>query len=164
MMPSMDGWGVPDTMEELDVLVAQVVTSADPYDVANQVCVCAMGATKTAEIAWDAYLVWAALTDVWEDKQDAEADALLRQAATEWIAAENDVQRHEYLDRWMYERLGYRRHVPKGWTLVVEQQSDGAYLARAEGPSGTAVTASAPDLETVWAEVERRSFALERSG
>jgi uncharacterized protein YbdZ (MbtH family) len=55
--------------------------------------------------------------------------------------------------------LRYERHVPKGWTLVVDQLPDGSYRAHAEDPTGVhALDAVAPDLESVWTEIRRQSL------
>lgn len=160
----MDEWGVPDTMPEVDALIAQIPSADEPYQLACEVAVAATGATKSAEIAWNVYLVWAGLTDVWEEKQHPDPDALIREAAAEWLAAETEAERHECLDRWKHEILGYERTVPKGWSLVVDQQPDGSYVAHAEDPSGAhALDAVASDLESVWAVIKQQSFAVEEA-
>lgn len=62
------------------------------------------------------FLVWASLTETFDEARGREPDAeapaplMMIRAAKEWIAISRDeTERERYLDRWMYEECGYER-------------------------------------------------------
>jgi hypothetical protein len=93
---------------------AMLIGSAETYDAGRKIWSSAFEcAPRSPEVAWPLWLIWGALTDLVE-KQPArrlETEAKMLQAAKEWLAVSNgDVaSRTAYLDRWVYEEMGYER-------------------------------------------------------
>jgi hypothetical protein len=101
-----------DWPEELDQRIAAVATAGNPYEAAVAVTNCAGEDLVASATASRLYRVWAALQDRFELKAEDRAEALaaMRRAASEWLVARNDpIAREAYLDRWLYEVLGYER-------------------------------------------------------
>jgi transcriptional antiterminator Rof (Rho-off) len=98
--------------ERLDALMEQIASADEPYPIASEVGGCVLDAIIDSLPAEYVYLIWAELTDHWELKPDerAEAETLMRRAATEWLAVRHDATaRERHLDRWMFEVCGYKR-------------------------------------------------------
>jgi hypothetical protein len=98
--------------EELDRRIAAVPAARNPYQAALEVTSCAADLLVSSAVASRLYQLWSALQDWFELKpgEEAEAVAAMRRAATEWLAARDDLMAREaYLDRWQYDVLGYER-------------------------------------------------------
>jgi hypothetical protein len=98
--------------ERLDALMVEIAAATKPSPIASEVGGCVLDAITESVPAEYVYLIWAGLTDHWELKPDerTEVEALMRRAATEWLAvAHDDAARDRYLDHWMFEVLGYER-------------------------------------------------------
>ena len=153
-----------DALRRIDALVESLPAADEPYWVAVEIMGVASEALVTSIRACQHYEIWAALTDRYELKSDErpQAVAAIRRAAAEWLGVKDDpVASDEYFDQWLYEILGYRRTVPKGWILVVEELSAGVYRVHAEDRHGRSVTRKGTDLETLKHEVGQQAFALE---
>jgi hypothetical protein len=92
--------------------------AADPYPIGTEIWATAMGAAGTdgtqAEIdcCKALWLIWGALTDWVETRPDEKlaAEAAMRRAATEWVDVADDAALwRAYLDRWVYDEMGYSR-------------------------------------------------------
>ena len=61
------------------------------------------------------WLVWGPSTDWVENRPDerTQAEAAMRRAAAEWLEVAADEQRwRTWLDRWIYDEMGYERPAP----------------------------------------------------
>ena len=85
-----------------------------PYDAGRKIWDIAMSkASESKDILNPLWLIWGALTDWVENKPDEQAKAeheMLR-AAREWLSLNPDDQaaKSAYLDRWVYDEMGYER-------------------------------------------------------
>ena len=74
-------------------------------------------AVESPDVMHPLWLIWGALTD-WVENRPEETDdaesAMLR-AANEWLSIdrENPTERKAYLDRWVFEEMGYERDTNK---------------------------------------------------
>ncbi len=103
---------VRDWPPTLDRAIGAVATAKDPYEAAVSVSGVAGEHLVTSVVASRLYQIWRELEDRWELKPDerAEALALMRRAATEWLAVKDHATpRSSYLDHWQYEVCGYKR-------------------------------------------------------
>lgn len=70
-------------------------------------------AIESPDVMHPLWLIWGALTDWVENcpEQSEEAELSMRRAAEEWLALDPDNQseRKECLDRWVFEEMGYER-------------------------------------------------------
>lgn len=101
-----------ETLRRVNALVESLAEADEPYRVAVEVIGAASGAAATSITASHHYRVWAALTDRYELKPDAWAEAVadMQRAALEWLGTEdNPDARARYFDKWLHDVLGYER-------------------------------------------------------
>jgi hypothetical protein len=101
-----------EILRRIDSLISQVRESEDPYPIACDVADAASRLLVTDLIACGVHMVWSALNDRWELKEDERADAesMMRRAAAEWLSTDGDDARLTLLDHWQFDILGYKRH------------------------------------------------------
>jgi hypothetical protein len=86
---------------------------ATPYDAGWIIWGTAMSVVTSPELMHPLWLIWGALTD-WVElrpEESAQAEATMVRAAKEWLSipsAESHA-RIAYLDRWVYDEMGYER-------------------------------------------------------
>jgi hypothetical protein len=87
-----------------------------PYDAGWEIWrIAGAAATSSHDLMWPMWLIWGALTDRFElrthDSQVVE-DLMIR-AATEWLSLDSSdsAAASTYLDRWVYDELGYEKKV-----------------------------------------------------
>ena len=70
-------------------------------------------ASKSPDVMHPLWLIWGALTDWVENRPEERglAEAEMLRAAREWLALDrlSRSERDEYLQRWVYEEMGYER-------------------------------------------------------
>jgi hypothetical protein len=89
--------------ERFDALMAQIATNNEPYWLGTNVLGCLVDAIAESTTANSVYLIWADLTDRYEQKVEERpgAEAEMRRAASEWLAVSHDAAaRERYLDHW----------------------------------------------------------------
>jgi hypothetical protein len=90
-----------------------VAGGAVPYDCARNIWSTAMSVTTSPEVMHPMWLIWGALTDWVENRPEEirQAECAMLRAANEWLAIDRDdhVQRKAYLDRWVFDEMGYER-------------------------------------------------------
>jgi hypothetical protein len=86
-----------------------------PYDAAWAIWRKAFSlATESPEIMHPFWLIWGSLTD-WVETRPAEtprAESEMLRASREWLALEHEDAkcRKAYLDRWVFDEMGYERN------------------------------------------------------
>jgi hypothetical protein len=113
-----------EALARLRDLAAALPASDAPYQTARNIRFGAMagipGAWKQLDVhqkrlndqLHGLWLLWGSLTDWVENKPDeaAEAEEIMRRAATEWlIVADDETRWRAYFDRWLYDEMGYER-------------------------------------------------------
>lgn len=91
-----------------------LATEEAPYATGWNVWGIAMShAPESPDVMHPLWLIWGALTDWVENKpeQRTQAEEVMRRAAREWLSldSQDPKARHEYLDRWVYDEMGYER-------------------------------------------------------
>jgi hypothetical protein len=71
-------------------------------------------ASESPDLMHPLWLIWGALTD-WVElrpEESTQAEATMVRASTEWLAIPkaDSHGRTAYLDRWVYDEMGYERH------------------------------------------------------
>ena len=105
-------------MEKLNQIEAFMRQMADgtskPYDAGWAIWkIAAEGATNSHDLMWPLWLIWGALTDRFElrtgERQTVENEMI--RAAGEWLALDSGdtTSVSAYLDRWVYDELGYEK-------------------------------------------------------
>lgn len=82
-----------------------------PYDAAWAVWAKAASITTSPDLIHPLWLIWGALTD-WAENRPAEkslAESAMIRAAQEWLSLPDTAARKAYLDRWIYDEMGYER-------------------------------------------------------
>jgi hypothetical protein len=160
---TVDEYGRPNTAEELDDLLSHLPTSEDPYDVAEQICVCVISIEPEVERTGDIYLLWACFTD-WAElgpENEAQAHAAMRAAAAEWPRVKDDEATLDaYFDYWMYDVMDVQCALPDGWTMDMEEVSAGVYRVSARDRVGRSVTATGTFRGGLVHEVARKAEEL----
>jgi hypothetical protein len=87
---------------------------ADPYSAGLIIWEIALAQSSCSpETLHPLWLIWGALTDWVENRpqERANAEAELLRASREWLAIDTSdpAAKRAYLDRWVYEELGYER-------------------------------------------------------
>ena len=96
-------------------VIAVVNDETDPYSAAVDIWKIAFYSTRDGEEGSRCkglWLQWGALTDWVERKPQERGVAIdaIRRAARGWLEAGQDLSlQHTYLDRWLYDELGYER-------------------------------------------------------
>jgi hypothetical protein len=86
-----------------------------PYDAGWAIWAKAMAfVSPSPDVMHPLWLIWGALTD-WVENRPEEtslAELKMRQAAKEWLEVNHNdaTQEKEYLDRWVYDEMGYARN------------------------------------------------------
>jgi hypothetical protein len=86
----------------------------EPYDWGSKIWSMAFGkASESPDTMWPLWLIWGALTD-WVELRPTEKSAAeqeMLRAAREWLALSqgDHAARDSYLDRWVYDEMGYER-------------------------------------------------------
>lgn len=89
-----------------------VAGKVPPYDAAWEIWSKAMSTVHpSCEVMHAMWLIWGALTDWVENRPDerAMAEAAMVRAAQEWLSLPDVTERKAYLDRWVYDEMGYER-------------------------------------------------------
>ena len=89
---------------------------ADPYEAGLRIWQEALSQhLDPPDLMHPTWLIWGALTD-WVEEHPDESErvhALMRRASQEWLLlADDEGAQRAYLERWVYEELGYER--PRG--------------------------------------------------
>jgi len=98
----------------LERLSEQLLTAADPYEVALRIWGDSMGAvSESCVLAHPMWLLWGALTD-WVECKPEETELAKTQmvrAAQAWLALDrtDSATVDRYFDYWLYEVCGYER-------------------------------------------------------
>jgi hypothetical protein len=102
-------------LETIESEMRKMLTSQEePYAAGWNIWGIAMSNTSASpDIMHPLWLIWGALTDWVENKpqEKPEAEEKMRRAAREWLSLDlKDIkERTAYLDRWVYEEMGYER-------------------------------------------------------
>lgn len=87
--------------------------SLPPYDAAWNIWGKAMSMVSASpNVMHPLWLIWGSLTDWIENcpEETPQAESKMRQAAKEWLELNhNDEEEKAYLDRWVYDEMGYAR-------------------------------------------------------
>ena len=104
----MDEPPAAESWERFDHLMAQITTENEPYRLGIDALGCLSDALTRSPVVDRAYRLWGELTDRYElrPEERGATEALMRHAASEWTAAQDDAARGRYLDRWLYEVCG----------------------------------------------------------
>jgi hypothetical protein len=92
-----------------------VAGETEPYASGLKILGTAMSVTDSPDLMHPLWLIWGSLTDWVENRpeeQDAAEAAMLR-ASREWlaIAASDERSKVSYLDRWVYQEMGYAKKI-----------------------------------------------------
>jgi hypothetical protein len=92
---------------------------AEPYSCGWEIWGTAFkNADKSMEVMWPLWLIWGALTDWAENgpQEKTKAEAEMLRAAREWLSLDrtDPAARKAYLDRWVYDEMGYERKPEQG--------------------------------------------------
>ena len=97
----------PKIWERLDELMPEIASANEPYWLGTQVFVSLVDAITGSVTASRVYQLCADLTDRYElrPQERGETEAVMRQAASEWLAIKEDrAARERYLHRWLSQR------------------------------------------------------------
>ncbi len=96
-----------------DQMRRMIAGDATPYDAGWIIWGTAMSVIPSPELMHPLWLIWGALTDWVELRPDesAQAETTMIRAAKEWLSVPSTEAhaRKAYLDRWVYEEMGYER-------------------------------------------------------
>lgn len=102
--------GLREIEEQLRMMID---ASANTYSAGQRIWETAFPlAPESPDLMWPLWLIWGSLTDHWENRPNERhlAEEEMLRAAREWLDLESDAAgRAAYLDRWVYEELGYAR-------------------------------------------------------
>lgn len=110
----MDETSATEMWERVDALMARIADAEEPYPLGTDVGGCVRDEIVESVVASRVYRLWGGLTDMYElrPEERREAEALMRRAATEWLAVKDDgAARDKYLDHWLYHVCGHERPV-----------------------------------------------------
>jgi hypothetical protein len=87
----------------------------EPYASGLKIWGAAMSVTDSPDLMHPLWLIWGALTD-WVENRPGEqvaAEAAMLRASREWlaIAASDEKSKSSYLDRWVYQEMGYENKI-----------------------------------------------------
>jgi hypothetical protein len=85
--------------------MVRIADAEEPYLLGTEVGGCVLDEIVKSVVASRVYRLWGGLTDMYELRPEArrETEALMRRAATEWLAVrDDDAARDKYFDRWLY--------------------------------------------------------------
>jgi hypothetical protein len=99
-----------------DQMRRMIEGEAKPYDAGLVIWGTAMSVPTSPDLLHPLWLIWGALTD-WAERQPEEtieAEAKMMRAAKEWLSLGSTGlhSRKTYLDRWVYDEMGYQRKNP----------------------------------------------------
>ena len=110
----MDETSATEMWERVDSLMVRIADAEEPYLLGTEVGGCVMDEIVKSVVASRVYRLWGSLTDMYElrPEERREAEALMRRAATEWLAVrDDDAARDKYFDRWLYNVCGHDRPI-----------------------------------------------------
>lgn len=103
-----------DALREIEEQMRRMIDGkCPPYDAAWIIWSKAASVVTSPELMHPLWLIWGALTD-WVENRPHEmprAESEMLRAAREWLALkpEDAMSRKAYLDRWVYDEMGYGR-------------------------------------------------------
>lgn len=118
-----DNSDIQNGLAEIEAEMRRLVAGESvPYDCATNIWSKSMSlAGLSPDLMHPLWLIWGALTD-WVEQRPSEeemAEAAMLRAAREWLAVDidDDAARKAYLDRWVFEELGYEPEKSCGFSL-----------------------------------------------
>lgn len=160
----MDEWGRPDTVDEVEALIARLPRADDPYDVARTIMQGATSITDACEYWAELYLLWACFTD-WVEAEDDGAEAIdaMRQAASQWGGVKDrEEARAVYFDHWMFDVMDVSHALPEDWTIAIDEVSAGVYRVTAKASDGRSVSVCGSNRMALTSEVGQRVEEIAR--
>jgi hypothetical protein len=105
---------VAAALQTMESTMGKIVTGQTmPYEGALHLWQVSMGHTDSPNLMHPFWLIWGSLADMAEKypEKKSEAETSIIRACQEWLALlPSDLDsRRQYMDRWVYEELGYER-------------------------------------------------------
>jgi hypothetical protein len=106
-----------EALRNIEVQMRRMIDGdASPYDVGWIIWETAMSVLSSPELMHPLWLIWGSLTDWVECRPEdsAQTEATMVRAAKEWLSlpSQESSVRRAYLERWVYDELGYDRNAP----------------------------------------------------